>query len=343
MPNMKYILTASLIAVMFSCSDHSFERPELSKRPIVTVDLTADTVKIVGNGKADTTLIVGAEKELEAGSAVVFRLDITSDTPMKLFSVSSSSLNRAPESRVVRTIPDGALDGAGNFIQPLTNVTIFYKYLISLNDVPGVPVILTFSIYNDRMAEAIRTNKFSPLRKGSTNGEKLIVSRQFLLRDQGYTDRVYLNRDAKKDDGNMLSLDENIIYPISYEIPDFSKIDVICINSGGILLASPSDPILRSTPALLGKYSFLYDATNKLKTKSLTKFKVLANYDKAKFDQTTHGELFDTDLSNMTQTLTPVVKNGDVVGFQRYDGSRGIIYVETINYYWFKYEKRRLN
>ena len=45
----------------------------------------------------------------------------------------------------------------------------------------------------------------------------------------------------------------------------------------------------------------------------------------------------------MTQTLTPVVKNGDVVGFQRYDGSRGIIYVETINYYWFKYEKRRLN
>lgn len=50
---------------------------------------------------------------------------------------------------------------------------------------------------------------------------------------------------------------------------------------------------------------------------------MLTNYDKTKFDQTTHGELFNNDLSSMTITVTPGLKNEDVIGFQRYDGSRG--------------------
>jgi hypothetical protein len=347
MISLKYIPVTFLFLGIFACTE-TFDRPELSRRPEMTVDINSDVVDLKVNGKSDTTIVVGAAKEFEAGSEVVYKIDISANSPLKMFSVASSSLNRSPESRVIRTIPEGALDGTGNFVKSLSSVTVFYKYLISLKDVPAAPVILTFTIYDEKFSSAVRTNKFITLRAGSTKGERLIVSRKYVLNTAySYTNRTYYNLDYKPDQGSMVSLDDGVIYPIPNEVPDLSKIDVICISSNGAIMVSPSDPILKNTPALFNYYGFFYDSSNKLKTKSITKFKLLPTYDKLKFDQTSHSELFDKDLASMTQTNTPPLVPGNVVGFQRYDGSRGIFYVEgssgasTANVYWFKFEKRR--
>lgn len=139
-------------------------------QPIVQSYSENETI-VVG----DTTITIGALKDYEQDSEVIFKLTVTSNSILSNFFVSTTSDSKSNLSRVLRTEPADAIDASGNFIKKLKNVVVYYAYHIH----PSVPIlsipILTFNFQNEMQYIGVSSQKFTVIKKGSTQGKILTV------------------------------------------------------------------------------------------------------------------------------------------------------------------------
>lgn len=343
----KIISLLTFITALISCSE-TFDHPVLNKRPVMNYSLTADTLIFIHADQPDT-IAVGPEKEFEVNSDVIYRLDITSEVPLTAFNVRSTSLNRSPINGVIHTEPEGAVDENGNFTMPMTQVKIYYKYHIATEDAPGEPIVLTFTTLNERNAEVVRMHTFQPLRAGSTNGTRLLLLGNIVMTHETFLDRPLNNLGASsRMNGGLLNIDDNITYTYTGDVTDISKIDIIGLvdyTANKMFFVSANYSGLKSG-VRKPIFSFLYNPVGSGKTIYGIKFKKMLAYNKEKFQQTTHNELFDADFKQPpAAVIMDPIAVGDIIGFLRYDGSRGLIYIESfsrdITRISIKYEERK--
>lgn len=163
------------VALIFTRCEVAYDKPDFSQ-PAIFNSVEKGTVTVGGE-----TINIGPAKDYETDSKVVFKITVTSDRSLSKFSVSSTSDAISQESRIIKTVPENAIDDSGNVIGKVNNVVIFYEYLIH----PLVPaasnVTVTFTVLNDKNNAASSYHTFSVIKKGSTSGNLLnVISLSYL-------------------------------------------------------------------------------------------------------------------------------------------------------------------
>ena len=162
-----FLLT--LWVVVFSSCTKIEPLPDVAQ-PIVRQYSKYETIVI-----GDTTITTGALKDYEQDSKVIFKITVTSGSNLSKFYVTTTSDSISGLSRVLRTVPENVLDASANFIKKLNSVVIYYAYHIHPSVSPFSIPNVTFNLVNEMQYIGTASQKFTVIKKGSTEGKLLTV------------------------------------------------------------------------------------------------------------------------------------------------------------------------
>lgn len=160
------IIIMALISVFGGCAKIS-NVPDVSQ-PIIRQNVQNSVVVVDG-----TTIHIGPAKAYEQGSEVVYQLTVSSKQPLTKFSVTSTSDNVSLASKIIKTVPANAIDSLGNFKSNITDVVVYYSYIIDPAVAPLQVATVTFTFQNSSNYVGTSSNTFSTIKQGSTNGKPL--------------------------------------------------------------------------------------------------------------------------------------------------------------------------
>lgn len=162
------MILALLISFLGGCAKIA-NVPDVSQ-PIIT-QYVQNSVMIVGGD----TIRTGPAKAYEQGSAVVYKLTVSSKQPLTKFTVTTTSDNVSLSSKIIKTVPANAIDSLGNFKANITNVVVYYSYVIHPQVAPQTVATVTFTFQNSSNYVGTSSNTFTVIKQGSTSGKLLTI------------------------------------------------------------------------------------------------------------------------------------------------------------------------
>jgi hypothetical protein len=163
-----YFILLSISTILFNACQKVEEAPDVA-RALVEVDVTKTSV-VVGN----QTIKTGPEKDYEQDSKVVYKLTVSSPSALSKLIVTTTAESVSQLSHVIKTEPENVVDSAGNFTQKVNSAIVYYEYYIHPSLKPLSTSTVTFTFQNEKNYTGFATHKFAVIKKGSTDGKRLI-------------------------------------------------------------------------------------------------------------------------------------------------------------------------
>jgi hypothetical protein len=263
-PKIAYVPVFLIWIVTLNSCQKREAAPDVSQ-PLVKLNVDKASMQVGGQ-----TIAVGPEKDYEQGSDVVYQLTVSSSRPLSKLIVKTSSGNVSPLSRVVKSLPENAVDANGNFTQNLKEAVVYYAYHIDTTVMPLSSVTATFTFQNEDKYIGSNTHTFSVIKKGSTNGKPLkVIDMPFSLYNSsgiGTQDNLDLasyikltTGELRKNRGPFYSMGARMDIEVSNDAINMAdRVDFVgyktksagtnpVLTGGKFYLVSPSDTVILTT------------------------------------------------------------------------------------------------